>query len=190
MDVELRFISPSVKHVMNKAFWEFPECHLMTCGDYVFHKTAPNGGRVRISLERQQALFHKVKFRSIPDAAIALNANLASSEDWSKAFVKLVARETPFCVSEPTKYSLRYARDFLLPDWIKEFNEEFRVKHPVVAVPKRMDILLNPFHGILEQSYGATVSNGYIMSWLEPGDFVARASNSLVSCSISSIYNA
>lgn len=173
MDVELRFISPAVKHVMNKAFWGYPESHLMTCGDYVIDKTAPNGGRVRVALEREHGLFHKVKFRSIPDAAIALNAGLESSGDWSKTFVKLVARETPFCVSERTKYSLRFARS-LVHDWIEDFNNTTgtRMKHPVVKVPKRMDIHLNPFHGIVEEKKGAIVvpniSNGYILSWHPP----------------------
>jgi len=172
MDVELRFISPAVKHLMNKAFWKYPESHLMVCGDYIINKTAPNGGRVRVSMERQQGLFHKVKFRSVPDAAIALNADLDSSDDWSKTFVKLIARETPFCVSEPTKYSLRFARDALFPEWIQEFNDTFRAKHPTVKVPKRTIISLNPFHGIVEQAHGAimvpNLSNGYILTWIPP----------------------
>jgi hypothetical protein len=157
---------------MNKAFWSYPDCHLMTCGDYVIDKTAPNGGRIRVSLEQQNALFHRVKFRSIPDAAIALNADLGSSDDWLKTFVKLVARETPFSISEQTKQSLRYARDILFPGWIREFNEEFRVKHPVVKVPKKMEISLNPFHGVVGQKHNTivvpTLSNGYIMTWNPP----------------------
>lgn len=169
MDVELRFISPAVKHLMNKGFWEYPESHIMTCGDYVINKTAPNGARVRVSFERQQGLFHKVKFRSVPDAAIALNADLESSDDWLRTLVKLVARETPFCVSEQAKYKLRLARDVLIPEWIEEFNDAYRVKHPVVNVPKRMAMSLNPFHGIVSKNHGAIVvphvSNGYILTW-------------------------
>ena len=168
MDVELRFISPAVKHVMNKAFWEYPESHLMTCGDYVINKTAPNGSRVRVSLERQQGLFHKIKFRSVPDAAVALNAALDSSKDWLRTFVKLVANETPFCISEQAKYKIRIARDILLPEWIEEFNEMYRVKHPVVNMPKRIKVSLNPFHGIIGRNHGAIVvphiSNGYILT--------------------------
>ena len=108
MDVELRFVSPAVRHLMNKAFWSYSDSYLMTCRDYVVNKTVPNGGRVRVSLERQHSLLHRVKFRSIPDAAIALNVDLGSSDDWSKTFVKLIARETPFSISEQTKHSLRF----------------------------------------------------------------------------------
>ena len=168
MDVELRFISPAVKHVMNKAFWKYPESHLMTCGDFVINKTAANGSRVRVSLERQEGFFHKVKFRTVPDAAVALNASLDSSEDWLRTFVKLVANETPFCISEQARYKIRIAREILLPEWIEEFNDAYRVKHPVVNMPKRMKASLNPFHGIVGRNHGAIVvphvSNGYILT--------------------------
>lgn len=169
MDVELQFISPAVKHLSNKAFWEYPDSRIMTCGDYVINKTAPNGTRVRVSLERQHGLFHKVKFRSVPDAAIALDADLDSSDDWLRTFVKLIARETPFCVSEQAKYKLRLARDVLIHEWIEEFNDAYRVEHPLVEVPRRMQISLNPFHGIVGRNHGAIVvphvSNGYILTW-------------------------
>ena len=49
----------------------------MTCGDYVIDKTAPDGGRIHVSLKGQHALFQEMKLPSAPDAVIGLNTGLA-----------------------------------------------------------------------------------------------------------------
>ena len=54
-----------------------PKSYLMTCGDYVIDKTAPDGGRIHVSLTGQHALFQEMKLPSAPDAVIGLNAGLA-----------------------------------------------------------------------------------------------------------------
>lgn len=84
-----------------------PKSYLMTCGDYVIDKSAPDGGRVRVSLKGQHALFHEIKPLSAPDAVIGLNAGIADYVEWPETILRLLVLEIPFSFSEPTMHSLR-----------------------------------------------------------------------------------
>lgn len=86
----------------------------MTCGDYVIDKMAPDGGRVRVSLKGQHALFHEVKLPSVPDAVIGFNAGIADYVEWPDTIMRFLVLKIPFSFSEPTRHSLRCVRDKLI----------------------------------------------------------------------------
>lgn len=178
--VELRFVSPAVKHLMDKAAKHFPKSHIMTCGEYVVDKSAPGGRRVCISLEQREALFHKVHPRDdddlecqiiCADAAIGLNAGIASYVDeWPDTIMRLFAWQIPFGFSEYSAYSLRYARDLSIPEWVQNFNARFCIPQGFPRLPMpQLNISLNPFHGIVGRDVALLLTpnivNGYLLLW-------------------------
>jgi hypothetical protein len=171
-DVELRFVSPAVKHLVDKALHGHPKSYLRTCGDYVIDKSAPDGGRVRVSLKGQHALFHEIKLLSAPDAVIGLNAGIADYVEWPDTILRLLVLEIPFSFSEPTRHSLRCVRDKLMPMWTERYNADSHGTIPKVKAPNKLKIRLNPFHGIVERNQVTlltpNISNGYLLTWKAP----------------------
>jgi hypothetical protein len=171
-DVELRLVSPAVKHLVYKALRGYPKSHLATCGGYVIDKTAPNGGRVRVALKGRHAFFHEIKLSSVPDAVIGLNAGIADYVEWPDTVMRLLALEIPFSFSEPTQHALRSVKDKLVPIWIKKYNADSPGKRPNLTAPKRMEIRLNPFHGIVRRDQATlltpNISNEYLITWKSP----------------------
>jgi hypothetical protein len=170
MDVHLKYLSPAVKHLVDKAAQKFPNSYIMNCGEYVVDKSVAEGGRVRVSLERQHALYHDVSNFAVVDAVVALNAGIGTYLDWAFTMCKLHAFQTPFCVSEYTAHSLRFARDVSIPHFIERFNMAMS-KAPDLPPPckSQYDIELNPFHGIVGRDQAAALVpnllNGYILTW-------------------------
>jgi hypothetical protein len=168
-DIELRLVSPAVRHLIYKALHGFPKSYLASCGGYVIDKTAPNGGRVRVSLKERHALFHEVKLSSVPDAVVGLNAGIADCVEWPHTVMRLLALEIPFSFSEHTQHVLRTVKDKLIPIWIKNYNADSRGKRRNVTAPRRIEIRLNPFHGIVGRNQATllipNISNGYLLTW-------------------------
>jgi hypothetical protein len=168
--VELRFISPAVKHLLDKAAHDFPNSHVMTCGDYVVDKTAPGGRRVCVLLEGNEAFFHNIKMVRPADAAIGLNAGIASYAEWPPTIFRLQAYQIPFAFSDYAAQTLRFARDISFPSWNKNFNANVTQPQglPMVPIPN-LDIHLNPFHGIVGRDQALlmtpNMANGYLLIW-------------------------
>lgn len=149
-----------------------PKSYLRTCGDYVIDKTAPQGGRIRVSLKGQHALFHEMKLPSAPDAVIGLNAGLADYVEWPDTILRLLVLEIPFSFSEPTRHSLQCVRDKLIPTWTEKYNAGSHVTIPNVKALNKLKIHLNLFHGIVERDQvillTPNISNGYLLTWKSP----------------------
>lgn len=169
--LELRIISPAVKHLLSKAASDFPNSHVMTCGDFVIDKTAPGGRRVFVSLEREEAFFHDIKMtpQQAPDAAIGLNAGIASYADWPPTILKLQACEIPFSFSDYMAQTMRFARDISFPSWNQHGNVMLLKQGlPMLPIPI-LDIRLNPFHGVVGRDIAVimtpNIPNGYLLTW-------------------------
>jgi hypothetical protein len=178
IDLELRFVSPAVKHLMDKARKHFPYSHLITSGDYVIDKEGGlDGSRLRISFEPDDALFHETSvaaassFALRADAVVALNAGFGYGDtDWEKSILDLLWSRTPFCFSDGTKHDLRLVKDILIPQMM-ELHFKQRLESGGVATPRCPDVEIsqNPFHGAIVQARSdcriSAVSNGHIISY-------------------------
>jgi len=142
----------------------------MKCGDYVVDKAVPDGGHIRVSLEKQHAFFHDIDNFTAPDAVVGLNAGIGSYQEWAPTMVRLVATRIPFCFSEYTAHSLRMVRDISIPSFLRIFNAASGPRNPKEPeAPLNLELELNPFHGIVGQDQAAVLipklSNGYFLTW-------------------------
>jgi hypothetical protein len=169
VNLELRFISPAVQTLCNKAK-ALPNSFLATCGDYVIDHELSQGARIRVSLDSQHSFFHDVKFHdvhTIPDAVIGLNAGIGSYPEWAATLVRLVACDIPFVFSEYSKQSLRFVTEISIPNWVRNYDSDMKPSHlPNVQMPT-LEICLNPFHGIVNRDLAAilipNMENGYLL---------------------------
>ena len=168
IDLELTFVSPATKAICDEARTR-PKS-LIKKSSHILDVRAPSdlgNGRVRIKLDSSQEYLHYApNFES--DAAVGLNAGLASYEEWHGTMHMLLMMRIPFSFSECTKLSLRYAELLWLPSTVKFMNAkgEF-ARFPRQKVPK-VNIKLNPFHGVVNRDLAAVrvpnISNGYLMT--------------------------
>lgn len=179
MDLELRFVSPAVKHLMDKARRHFPSSHLIISGDYVLDRDGGlDGSRLRISFEPDDALFHDTSvaaassFALRADAVVGLNAGFGDGgTDWEKTILDLLWSRTPFCFSDGTKHDLRMVKDILIPQMMELHFKQRLVSGGIGPTPRCPDVELsrNPFHGAIAQASGdcriPTMLNGHIISY-------------------------
>jgi hypothetical protein len=125
IDLKLTFVSPATKAICDEAS-TMPKGlirrsdHILECGN----------GRVRIKLNSDAELFHDthtVNF-CIPDAAVGLNAGLATYPQWHATMCMLLTYNIPFSFSECAKLSLRYAEVI----WLKSLVENIPINFPTL----------------------------------------------------------
>eukprot|EP00550_Attheya_septentrionalis_P006571 CAMPEP_0198290698 /NCGR_PEP_ID=MMETSP1449-20131203/8465_1 /TAXON_ID=420275 /ORGANISM="Attheya septentrionalis, Strain CCMP2084" /LENGTH=333 /DNA_ID=CAMNT_0043989227 /DNA_START=432 /DNA_END=1433 /DNA_ORIENTATION=- len=177
VDVELRFVSPATKQLCQISK-EHPNSVLQTGDNYccwMDKRPHAEGARIRVSFDADHDFFHDVNHQHhpVPDFVVGLNAGLASDPEWVHTLTKLLASQIPFSFSEPSKHNARLVQNLHLPDWIRDFNDNYFPQGcPSIKLPK-LQIRLNPFHGIVNQGHQTgimtpNVSNGYLLTWNEP----------------------
>jgi hypothetical protein len=166
IDLTLVFVSPATKAICDEALTR-PRS-LIRKNEYIldFHAPPESGsGRIRIELDSSQEYFF-TKPDHVPDAAVGLNAGLASYPQWSNTMHMLLRLNIPFCFTDCAKLSLRYAEVIWLTPLIENINRQYS-HWPPLPVP-RINIKLNPFNGVVNRDVAAVrvpnISNGYLFT--------------------------
>jgi hypothetical protein len=122
--------------------------------------------RLQVTIDGKHEFFHDVPNDPMPDAVLALNAGLDSYPTWRNTIYKIIRLEIPFCFSDQTIVTMRNIEKLYIPRFVKEMTQHFP-EQPLYA--PRLDIKLNPFHGIVGRDVAAVlapnIDNGYLCSF-------------------------
>jgi hypothetical protein len=162
--LELVMVSPAAKAISHEARGRRKTSLLAQ--DHVLD-VRHGESRLQVTIDGKHEFFHDVPNIPSPDAVLALNAGLGSYHTWHNTMHKIIRLEIPFCWSDQTIVTMRNFEKVYLCSRLKEMSQHFS-EHPPLCAP-RLDIKLNPFHGIVGRDVAAVlapnIDNGYLSSF-------------------------